>query len=229
VKNFRDILAGFSPPPFGHACRRCSQPIPRPGLCPACADAESALRDAVLATRASMPERLSWAPDLSDPDLVELVGGDVLAQARASDLKRLDRVTLLGPAGSGKSTLAVTLAKAWTSANARPSVFVAAVDLGVARQQHGLGEGEAALVRRAMAAELAVLDDLGVELDAGAPVVAHVLHHRYDRERPTIATTGLTVEQLAKRYGAGVARRLVETAGGAVVLKLSGQRDRAAR
>jgi DNA replication protein DnaC len=228
MKNFRDILAGISPPVCNHACGRCSGPTQRPGLCPECADAESALRDAMLATQASMPERLSWA-GLTDPNLVELVGGAVLAQARALDLKRVDRVTLLGPAGSGKSTLAVTLAKAWTSVNARPSVFVAAVDLGVARQQHGLGEGEAALVRRAMGAELAVLDDLGVELDAGAPVVAHVLHHRYDRERPTIATTGLSVEQLANRYGAGVARRLVETVGGAVVLKLSGQRDRGTR
>jgi DNA replication protein DnaC len=173
-----------------------------------------------------MPDRLAWASDLSAPELAERVDAAALGQARTLDLKQLDRVTLLGTAGAGKTSLAVAFANAWARASARPAVFVTAADLGLARQQHGLGEGEASLVRQAMGADLAILDDLGVEADAGAPVVAHVLHHRYDRERPTIATTGLTVEQLAKRYGAGVARRLVESAGGAVVLKVNARRDR---
>jgi hypothetical protein len=56
-------------------------------------------------------------------------------------------------------------------------------------------------------------------------VIAHLLHRRYDAQRPTIATTGLTIEQLASRYGAGVARRLVETVGGATVVKMGGQRQ----
>ncbi len=225
-KSFDDILAAIAPPKFDHACTRCGAAIPRAGLCLECTDAERAARDAALATRASMPDRFAWAPGLNAPALSERVDPGALAQARALDLTRLDRVTLLGPAASGKSSLAVALAYAWTTVNALPSVFVAAADLGVARQQHGLGAGEAAVVRQAMRAALIILDDLGVEPEIGAPAVAHVLHHRYDGERPTIVTTGLTVEQLAKHYGAGVARRLLETAGGAVVLKLSGRRDR---
>ncbi len=225
-KSFDDILAAIAPPKFDHECTRCRAAILRAGLCLDCTDAQRAARDAVLATRASMPERFAWAPGLTAPALSERVDPDALAQARALDLARLDRVTLLGPAASGKSSLAVALASAWTAVNALPSVFVAAADLGIARQQHGLGAGEAALVRQAMRAALIILDDLGVEPEVGAPAIAHVLHHRYDGERPTIVTTGLTVEQLAKHYGAGVARRLLETAGGAVVLKLSGRSDR---
>lgn len=225
MKSTRDILAGFIPPKCDQTCTRCRAAIAGPGLCPACQQAQDTLRDAVFATRASMPERFAWARSLDVPELSERVDPAAVLQARALNLNRLDRVTLLGPAGAGKSSLAVVLANAWTRANARPSVFVRAANLGVARQHHGLGAGEASLVRQAMGAELALLDDLGVEPEAGSPVVAHLLHRRYDSERPTIATTGLTVEQLAKRYGAGVARRLVETAGGAIVIKLNGRRE----
>jgi DNA replication protein DnaC len=225
-KTIEDVLASIAPPRFDHACTRCSAATPRTGLCLECADEQRAARDAVLATRASIPKRFAWVPDLSAPTLSERVDQAALAHARALDLTRLDRVTLLGSAASGKSSLAVALASAWSAANALPAVFVAAADLGVARQQHGLGAGEAALVRQAMCAELTILDDLGVEPEVGAPVIAHLLHHRYDSQRPTIVTTGLAIEQLAKHYGAGVARRLLETAGGAVVLKLGGRRER---
>ncbi len=226
MKTAREFLLGITPPAFDHTCPRCAETTCRRGLCPACEDAQRAVREALLATGASIPERLAWASGLEAPELVERVSTRALAHVRALDLKRIDRVTLLGPAGCGKSSLAVAIAHAWTRAHAKPSFFVAAADLGVARQHHGLGDGEAALVRQAMGAELAILDDLGVEPDVGAPAIAHVLHRRYDRRRPTIATTGLTIEQLASRYGAGVARRLVETAGGALLVKMGGHRDR---
>lgn len=77
-----------------------------------------------------------------------------------------------------------------------------------------------------MSAPLLVLDDVGQEGEFGIAAVAHVIQHRYDRVKPMIATTGFTVEQLVSRYGAGVARRLIETAGGAVVLKLRNRRER---
>jgi DNA replication protein DnaC len=163
---------------------------------------------------------------LDAPELSAHVDGAALDHARAMHLIRLDRATLLGPAAAGKTSLAVAIAHAWARVHARPAVFLAAVDLGVARQQHGLGDGDPRIVRDAMNAPLLVLDDLGQEAEFGSPVVAHVIQHRYDRVRPTIATSGLTVEQLVSRYGAGVARRLIETAGGAVVLQLRSRRER---
>jgi DNA replication protein DnaC len=225
MKTARDFFLGMRPPAFDHACPRCGQTMSGRGLCPACADAQRAAHDALSATAASIPERLAWASALDAPKLLERVSPPALAQVRALDFQRMDRVTLLGPAGCGKSSLAVALAQAWTRSHARPSFFVSAADLGVARQQCGLGEGEAILVQRAMGAALTIVDDLGVEPDIGAPVIAHLLHRRYDAQRPTIATTGLTIEQLASRYGAGVARRLVETVGGATVVKMGGQRQ----
>ncbi len=117
---------------------------------------------------------------------------------------------------------------AWASTHGRAAAFVPAVDLGVARQQHGLGEGEPRRVLQAMAAPLLVLDDVGQEVEIGIPVVAHVLQRRYDHVKATVATSGLTVDQLVARYGSGVARRLLETVGGATVLKLQSRGERAA-
>jgi DNA replication protein DnaC len=173
-----------------------------------------------------MPARYRWAGGLDAAELAVRVDVAALDQARAIDLMRLDRVTLLGAATAGKTSLAVAMAHAWARVQGRPGLFCAAVDIGVARQQHGLGEGEPPIVRQAMSAPLLVLDDVGQEGEFGIAPVAHVIQHRYDRVKPMIATTGFTVEQLVSRYGAGVARRLIETAGGAVVLKLRNRRER---
>jgi DNA replication protein DnaC len=183
-------------------------------------------REAKAATAASMPTRFAWARGLNAPDLSARIDVAALEQARALDLGRLDRLTLLGPATAGKTSLAVAIANAWTGVHARPAVFVAAVDLGVARQQHGLGDGEPRIVRHAMSAPLLLLDDVGQEAEFGSAVVAHAIQSRYDRVKPILATSGLTVEQIVSRYGAGVGRRLVETAGGAVVLKLRSRSER---
>jgi DNA replication protein DnaC len=226
MKSLKDLWKGITPPTFDHVCPTCRAPSTHPRPCLACEDAQRATQQAKAATAASMPTRFGWARGLNAPELAARVDATALEQARAIDVVRLDRATLLGPATAGKTSLAVAMAHAWAIAHARPALFLAAVDLGVARQQHGLGEGEPPLVRQAMSAPLLVLDDVGQEADFGSSVVAHVIQHRYDRVKPTIATTGFTVEQLVSRYGAGVARRLIETAGGAVVLKLRSRRER---
>jgi DNA replication protein DnaC len=226
VKSLGELLRGVAAPAFAHACPACGAPSTRPRPCLACDDARRAAREAKAATAASIPARFAWARGLDAPDLSARVDVAALEQARALDLGRLDRVTLLGPATAGKTSLAVAIASAWIGVHARPAVFVAAVDLGLARQQHGLGDGEPRIVRHAMSAALLLLDDVGQEAEFGSPAVAHAIQSRYDRVKPTLATSGLTVEQLVSRYGAGVGRRLVETAGGAVVLKLRSRSDR---
>jgi hypothetical protein len=50
----------------------------------------------------------------------------------------------------------------------------------------------------------------------------HVVQSRYDDARPTIATSGLTPAQIVERYSSGIARRLLETAGGVVVVQIKG-------
>jgi len=226
MKSIKDLLTGLTPPTFEHRCPACGAPSTLPRACLACEDTQRRAREAKVATAASVPARFRWAYGLNAPELSVRVDVAALVQARATDLVRLDRATLLGPATAGKTSLAVAMAHSWVSAHAQPALFLAAVDLGVARQQHGLGEGEPPIVGQAMTAPMLVFDDLGQEAQGGSAVVAHVIQRRYDRVRPTIATTGLTVEQLVSRYGAGVARRLIETSGGAVVLKLRGRGDR---
>jgi DNA replication protein DnaC len=220
MKTLEDLLRGIKPPTFDHGCPTCGTLTTRPGQCPACADAKRLELEAKQATAASMPKRFAWTAGLDATALAACVDSAALEQARAMDVASLDRATLLGSAGAGKTSLASALAVTWAGATARTAVFVAAVDVGVARQQHGLGEGEPRIVRQAMNAPLLVLDDLGQEAEVGIPVVAHILQHRYNRAIPTIATSGLTIEQLVSRYGAGVARRLLETVGGVIVIRL---------
>jgi DNA replication protein DnaC len=226
MKSLGDLLRGIQPPTFEHACPTCGAPSMNPRPCLACADAAQSARNARIATSASIPPRFAWANGLDAPELAVRADLSALAQARAVDMSRLDRVTVLGPAGAGKTALAVAIAHAWSRAHARPAAFISATDLGVARGQHGLGEGEPRLLREAMATPLLVLDDLGQEVAAGSVAVAHAIQHRYDHANPTLVTSGLTVEQLVARYGAGVARRLLETVGGAVVLKLWSRGER---
>jgi DNA replication protein DnaC len=220
MKSIGDWLRGIPPPSFGHVCPTCGSASNTPRPCLGCEQAARLAREARLVTAASIPPRFEWATSLDALEFGLRVDRVALEEARAMDLRRLDRATLLGPAGAGKTALAVGLATGWTRVTARSALFIAAIDVGTARREHGLGEGAPRIVRDALAAPLIVLDDLGQELDSGAADVAHVIQRRYDDEKPTIATSGLAVEQLLSRYGAGVVRRLLEAAGGAVVLKL---------
>lgn len=221
-----DLLPKLEVPAFDFVCPACAAAVSRPGLCIDCDDRQRAHGEAQRTTRQSIPPRFAWAQGLDVPELEDRVDGGALARVRALVPAKVDRVTLLGPAGSGKTSLAVALAHAFAANTGKPALFVPAVALGVARQQHSLGAGEAPLVRQAIGAPLLVLDDVGQELEAGSSVVAYVVQHRYDDARPTVVTSGLRPEQLAQRYGAGVFRRLVEAIGGAVVVKLRSRSDR---
>jgi hypothetical protein len=64
-------------------------------------------------------------------------------------------------------------------------------------------------------AALAVIDDLGGESDAhsGVASLRGVIRRRYDMKLPTVITTGLTMPDIAYRYGSGIADRLTEDMG----------------
>ena len=118
----------------------------------------------------------------------------------------------------GKTSLACALLRAWEARYPRRrAVLVPAWKLGVARAQHGVGQGEAPEVEHAFTAGLCVIDDLGSERNTAMNAVPDVIFARALEGRPTWVTTWMTPEAVTQRYGDGIARRLFE-AGRAVVV-----------
>jgi len=139
---------------------------------------------------------------------------------------------LSGPAGIGKTVSAATIAwrlvrdgesaarAAGVASQVRVPAFkiatrvrwVSALDLIAARRGHPLGRGECALWETAATAGVLFLDEVGQE-QAQAGWLLELLDARYRRGVPTVTSSGLTKDELEKRYGSGAVRRLVEPGG----------------
>jgi hypothetical protein len=125
-------------------------------------------------------------------------------------------LVLLGDTGRGKTLGAAALARRllrevttdgqWH--RARRVLFVDAARLAVAREQHGLGEGEAPLVQRCMDTPLLFLDEMGY-LDKCTGVIDQVIDTRNKTGLPIVATSGLEPRDLGTRYGSATARKLM--------------------
>ena len=122
-------------------------------------------------------------------------------------------MVFVGPSGSGKSSLACACLRR----RIPHGLWLSALRLGTARIQHSAGDGEAALVARAMAVPLLLLDEVGGETKTATNAVRDVLFARHDADLPTWITTGFSSQQLAETYGDGAVRRITE---GAYVVKL---------
>jgi hypothetical protein len=146
---------------------------------------------------------------------------------------------ILGPTGIGKTVAAVAAVRAEAFRLGRrsleysrrhngaalvmlnpcsgriPIAWARALELPLARLSHGLGDGEAELVKAASVAQFLVLDDLGWESRrAGADdAIGEVIARRYDAGLATLATSGLFLEQVEERYGDSFIRRICEAGG----------------
>ena len=195
-----------------------------PGTCGDCAErrrAERDRRELVAGWRYQLPRRHRDC-DLEGPPLVGRVR-DVTGIARvlAACTPTTDRITLVGPAGVGKTSLAAAAYVRLLVLRGRgDGAYVHARELALARQQHALGS-EAPIVERALEADVAIIDDLGVE---GAEVrnsaVGDVIYARYGRAEPTIYTTTMPAAQIAVVYGDGLARRVYEAVTNSYVIEL---------
>jgi hypothetical protein len=127
----------------------------------------------------------------------------------------------IGRTGAGKSSAAAWLFRrllrvgwqqggdAWARVGALR--WFSAEDLVRARLEHALGRGEAPEIEQAERATLLFLDELGWERDPS--VVSGVMQKRYERQLPTVTTSGRTAAELTAMYGAAVVRRMNDTGG----------------
>lgn len=165
---------------------------------------------------------IEWAARATEAEFLAKIASPAIVGAanECADGKR--NVLFLGKTGVGKTTGVVLLARkfyerqprSWDHSHGyvfRRVHWTLARDLSNAVLAHPLGKGPCEAVSWAQGAAVLVLDDLGLERDHGP--LLDVLEARYERSLPTWTTSGLTVSQIADRYGEAFYRRLVEIGG----------------
>jgi hypothetical protein len=166
-------------------------------------------KEALAALERTIPPAYRWA-SFSAPELPLRVPASSIGVGQSS--WREPRICVMGICRAGKTSLAVAMLRQWVRSSERAAAFLHAYRLGVARIQHPAGHGEPEIVELAMRAPLVLLDDLGSERDHALSAVPDVIFERHAENRPTWVTTGLTRDQLVKRYGPGVVARIFERA-----------------
>lgn len=182
------LLAQLSEPTDRYTCERCEEEqllwrgeVPDPPVCPCCAAAAEAAVPAIVGVPprfAGALERVRAGRPAAPPNVRRWPGG-------ATPL------LLWGPTGTGKSTLAVALLQRAAAAGRRCAYVTAA------RLLHELGEEYSGrregVLRRYIAAEVLVLDDLGAEpvrSDTGSALNL-LVDERWARERTTVYVSNL--------------------------------------
>ena len=159
--------------------------------------------------RATCP--ITWTHTATDEAIEAKISNPVLRRFAGESDTASRSALLLGPSQIGKSTtLALALRRALRVSDLRKGQvhWFYARALAQAARQYPLGEGVCPEVDRAMKADLLVLDDLGLERDPAELI--DVIHTRYERERVTWTTSGMSMAELRERYGEALVRRLVE-------------------
>lgn len=208
-----------------HACPACGEKRLQPGMCEDCRvkdkDKKSRLYAATSGTTARLPDQYQ-SIRFGDPLLERCVADKrAIAAATAAIERGASWVVLRGPAGIGKTTLAVAILRRFAHLVDEPGFFCDGVELSVARSQARLGQ-EPAVVHNALTARAVVVDDIGMESWTHQSAVTDVIAQRYKSFKlRTIVTTGLDDEAIAKRYGAGIARRLLEPRDNAFIVQMT--------
>ena len=159
------------------------------------------------------PRYLQHAPPPIPPDDWRTAGTGILL--------------ISGPTGTYKSTLAAAMAQQATAAE---SVMFTSIAQLIADIQAGYGSDKresVAIVDRAIACGLLVLDDLGSErpTEDARTRIALIIDQRQAWLRPTVITTNLELRVIADVYGDRVASRI----GGGTRHRLDGSDQRLAR
>lgn len=120
---------------------------------------------------------------------------------------------LLGRTGAGKSLCAAQACeRVRTRAGTAGWVkWIRADELATLLQDRG-GRADVDLLKTT---RLLVIDDMGYE--RWPETLLEVIGHRYDKTRPTVITTGLTLDEFCRRYSDATIRRIAETGNGLIV------------
>lgn len=192
--------------PVWSPCPRCNTETASPPgeVCWDCrmTSQRSREREGRLARAArSVPSGFSWV-SFDAPELATRVKRpDLIASARK--LVEHSNVVLRGPAGRGKTTVGVAMLRAWVERHDTPAVFLPA---------HRLSGGAFVLDDDLLSAPLVLIDDLGSERAMSSNLLPDLVYERHARDRGLWVTTWMNVDQIAVRYGDGIARRLFERA-----------------
>jgi DNA replication protein DnaC len=167
-----------------------------------------------------LPPNFSWAA-FEAPTLQRRVRNPRAIELATTSIDEA-RVVLTGAAGSGKTSLAAAMLRAHYVLRGGTIAFEPAWELATARSRHPLGQGEPDVVRHALDAEVLVLDDLGNEKPNPTSAVDDIIFGRHWGARTTWITTSKRPEEIAERYGDGIARRIFEHA---VLIDCEGKRE----
>jgi DNA replication protein DnaC len=176
--------------------------------------------DAIQDTKRAVPERFRWATFRDRVLLEQRIGNRIaIGEAeRAVAAQGMNAIVLVGPAGCGKTALGCAMLRRSAKLHGRRGAYTSVFELRAAEREHRLGYGAAPELLEAETAPVLFLDELGCEVGQVA-AVDDVIRARHDRARPTIFATPHGQDEIAGRYGDGIARRVFE---GAVVINLGG-------
>lgn len=162
------------------------------------------------AVAASLPEAFRWA-EFGAPALAGRIKNPA-AVPLAATLRAEDRAFFTGASGTGKTSLAAAASRRAAIESGLTLRFENALAIATARAKHPLGEGDPEILAGSVRAGLLVIDDLGTEELRYRDVVKELIFERHWRARATWVTTWMTVEDVFKAYGDGIARRIFQDA-----------------
>lgn len=191
-------------------------------LCDPCraAEQERSRRRRVESDVRALRKRFAAAPRIGTPEFARRVTHPKLAAFAARYSYDRGNALVTGPTGCGKTqqlpALALRLAdEAVAGADGAAPIlracFTTGPRLARALRESRLGTTCEALTD-ARDARLLFLDEIGQE-SADPRWLLELLHDRYAAGGLTITTSGLTRDELEKRYGSGAVRRLLEPVG----------------
>lgn len=205
-------------------CWGCGGPKPEPGSkCTKCevAHLAEAVRQREIRAKGwfrswadAVPTRYLWASEPSPAELPQRC-----RQHRRVLARSVGTVALLGKAGCGKTAGAVALVSKWVRdaggewpRKVRKDLadFADSTEIDELARQSRLGDDPPERLRDWGRVPVLVLDDLGMETTFGSQAIGLLIARRHKEDLVTVFTSGLTSAQIHERYGAGVARRVLE-------------------